>query len=370
MELTIQRGELLKGLARTQGIADRKTTMPILAHALLSAEGKNKLVVSATDLSVSVRGSVTAHVKKPGAMSAQAKTLFEVVRSLPDEEIQLKLQENQRLLIRCGKVEYKINGMSDKDYPKIPDTSALAYIDVDGAILRDMIDKTLFSVSHDDTRYHLSGVYVEADGDKLRMVSTDGHRLSRVERLAGAGKLGLKEGVIIPHKGVGEVRRLIDEEGENVVGVAIKDGSAHFRKGDVTLSVKLIDAKFPDYGQVIPRSSSQKAVLKRAPFLEALRRISLLASGDRSGGVKLDLTKGTLRVSSDNPDLGEGQEEVSAEFDGAQLRIGFNARYLVDALGASDSDEVSLELNDDRSPGLLRPVEDEGYICVVMPIRL
>jgi DNA polymerase-3 subunit beta len=370
MELTINKSELVRGIARTQGIADRKTTMPILAHALLSAEGKNKLVISATDLAVSVHGSVTANVKKAGALSVQAKTLFEVVRSLPDDEIQMKLQDNQRLLIRCGKVEYKINGMSDKDYPKIPDTDKMEFVEVDGAILRDMIDKTLFSVSHDDTRYHLSGVYLESDGEKLRMVSTDGHRLSRVERLAGASKLGLKEGVIIPHKGIGEVRRLIDEEGDNILGVAIKDGSAHFRKGDVTLSVKLIDAKFPDYMQVIPRSSTQHAVLKRVPFLDALRRISLLASGDRSGGVKLDLAKTALKVSSDNPDLGEGQEEVGAEFDGSPLRIGFNARYIIDALGATDSDEVRLELNDDRSPGILRPVEDEGYLCVVMPIRL
>jgi DNA polymerase III subunit beta len=369
MEFTIQKGEFVKGLSRAQGVVDRKSTMPILANILLSAAPKKGLTIAATDLGVGVTGSYGADVKKGGGVTIAAKSFYEIVKNLPEDLISVSVGDNHRALIRAGRVEYKIVGTSDADYPKLPDPEGVGFSSLDAQVFSDMIEKTLFSVSTDETRYHLNGVYLTSKGDKLRMVSTDGHRLSMVSRPVATAGLEVGGGVIIPRKGLLEVKRLLEEAGSSPVEVGLRGSNVYLRRSDVTLSVKLIDAQFPDYEQVVPKQISKRATVGRQALSDALRRISLLSS-DKSWGVKLSFAKNLLQIASDNPDLGEAREELEVDYDNTDLTIGFNARYILDVLSATESTEVVLGMNDEISPGVISPVEDEDYTCVIMPMRI
>lgn len=369
MEFTIQKGEFVRGLARVQGVVDRKSTMPILANILLSASPQKGLVISATDLGVGVTGLYEADVHKGGGVTVAAKSFYEIIKNLPEDEISVKVSDNHRTVVRSGRVEYKIVGTPDADYPKLPDPEGVGFSSLDAKVFSDMIEKTLFSVSTDETRYHLNGVFLVSRGDTLRMVSTDGHRLSVVDRPVATPGLEVGNGVIVPRKGILEVKRLLEEASTAPVEVGLRGSNVYLRRQDVTLSVKLIDAQFPDYEQVLPKKTEKKAIVGRQVFADALKRISLLSS-DKSWGVKLSFSKDLLQIASDNPDLGEAREEIEIEYDSPDLVIGFNARYILDVLGATESSEVSFGLNDEISPGVITPIEDEEYTCVIMPMRI
>ena len=370
MEFKIGKGTLLSGLYLAQGIADRKSTMPILANVLLRTDGKDRVLLAATDLNVTVTAELHCKVEKEGGLTLGAKNLHEIVKSLPGEELLVKRGENHYANIRAGKVEYNIVGMADRDFPKLPNHREVTFSTVETAVLKDLITKTLFSVSTDETRYHLNGVLFECDGagDAAlgRMVSTDGHRLSKIERvLAGGPKL--QPGVIIPRKGLLELRRALDGAGKDVQ-IGFQQGHMFARIGDLAISIKLIEAQFPPYEQVIPRGQDKVARVSRTAILETLKRISILSS-DKTYGVKFSLEPGVLRVASDNPDLGQGREEIDIEYDGKPVTIGFNARYFIDILSEIETDIVALELSGELDPGVVRPSEG-SYLGVVMPMRI
>ena len=246
---------------------------------------------------------------------------------------------------------------------------------MDPAVLLDMIERTFFAVSTDETRYNLNGVFFEPAAGNLRLVATDGHRLSLSERPI-TGTFGLKRGVILPKKGLQELKKLLSEATESgeekpEAKLGFLDNSAIFRRPGVVLVMRLIEGLFPDYKQVIPKAGEKVVKLGRARFGETLRRISLLSS-DKAHAVKLDLSKGVLRVLSQNPDLGDAKEDVPVEYEGEPLKIGFNARYLTEVLAVIQSGDVQLELADDLSPGVLRGAEeaDQGFTAVVMPMRI
>ncbi len=367
MEFKIEKASLLQGLYLAQGISDRKSTMPILANVLLRTDGKDKLLVAATDLNVTVTAELPCKVAAEGGLTVGAKHLHEIVKSLPTDELSLKRSENNYAEIRAGKVEYKVVGMADREFPKLPNHREVKFSKVDAATLRDMIAKTFFSISTDETRYHLNGVLFESDGKVARMVSTDGHRLSKIERaLEGGPKLAT--GLIIPRKGLMELRRAL-ESADGAIELGIHGGHVFVRVKEVALSVKLIEAQFPPYDQVIPQSNDKVAVCPRVAMLESLKRIKIISS-DKTSGVKLALKKGTLNVASDNPDLGEAHEELDVSYDGAAITIGFNATYFIDLLTEMEGDEVKLELNGELDPGLVRPADGKGYLGVVMPMRI
>lgn len=367
MEFKIEKSAFLAGLGLAQGVADRKSTMPILANVLLRSDGKDRVVLAATDLNVTVTSELSARVEREGGLTLGAKHLHEIVKSLPGEELSLKRGENQYAEIKAGKVEYRMVGMADRDFPKLPNHREVKYATIDVATFRDLIAKTFFSISTDETRYHLNGVLFESDGQKARMVSTDGHRLSKVERpLVGGPEL--TPGVIIPRKGLLEIRRAL----EGAVGeleIGFQQGHAFLRLGRTAISVKLIEAQFPPYEQVIPKDHDKNIALNRLAFLEALKRVSIMSS-DKTWGVKLSVEKGTLRITSDNPDLGEGREELDADYDGPALTVGFNARYFMDVLGEIETQKVVLELGNELDPGVVRPVEGGDYLGVIMPMRI
>ena len=372
MELSISKKDFLRGLSRTHAVADRKSSMPILSNVLLSADDAGLLRLAATDLYLAVSASVEAGVKRAGSVALSARTLFDIVKNLPEGEIKLQVDKNHALTLRSGKIKFRIPGMPGEDFPPLPSPGSSAFSELDAGLLAQLISLTQYSMSSDDTRPHLSGTLFESDGKSARMVTTDGHRLSKAEAPAeGAAAFSM----LVPAKGIGELKRLIedarsDKKGDRVsLGVATVGGSAFFRGNDVLLSVKLADEQFPPYSKVIPQTSSRRVVAARELLIDSLRRISLVAS-DKSGGVRLILDAGRLEIISENPDVGEGSEELDVDFAGEKLSIGFNARYLLDALSAMPDDEVALELGGELDPGVLKPVSDARFVGVIMPMRI
>ena len=378
MELTIEKHQFLRGLARTHGVADRKSSMHILSNVLLSAEGPDRLRLSATDLYLGVTSLVPANIKKGGIIAVAARTLFDIVKNLPDGEVSWSLSDSHAVELKCGKVRYRIPAMPGEDFPPLPNPGDADFAHLEAEVLAELISLTQYSMSHDDTRPHLAGTLFEGDGKVVRMVTTDGHRLSKAEHKVG-GKGGMMNfSMLVPHKGISELKRLLDDVksakgkgGEGpTVGICTAGGNAFFQRDDLCLSVKLADENFPPYSKVIPSKQTRTIIAARGPLVEALRRISLVAN-DKSGGVQLILEPGLLRIQSQNPEVGEGSEEVDVDYAGDELRIGFNARYLLDALSALPYDEVAIELSGERDPGVLKPAGDNAdFIGVIMPMRI
>jgi DNA polymerase-3 subunit beta len=367
MDFKIDKNEFLRGLYLAHGIADRKSTLPILANVLLRTEGKDRILVGATDLAVTALASLSARVEKEGGLTVTARQLYEIIKGLPVDEVRVRRTEQSWAEIRSGKVEFKVVGMPDRDFPKLPSVQEAETVKVDSATLREMIAKTIFSVSMDDTRQHLSGVLFECDGAAARMISTDGHRLSKVGRpLPGGPKLS--SGILIPRKGVLELRRAIESR-EAPCEIGVHQGNFVLKADDVSLCVKLVDGQFPPYEQVIPKESDRAVVVSRTALLDALRRVAIMSS-DKTWGIRLGVDKGKLRVESDNPDLGAAKEEIDVPYKGSPVQIGFNARYLIEILSEIETPEVRVELSGELDPGVIRPADGSDYVGVVMPMRL
>lgn len=367
MEIRVVKADLLRALHVTQGIADRRATMPILGNVLLRTEGKQKLLCAATDLSLAATVEIAATVKSAGAITLGAKQLLEIVKGMPGDEISLKMHENLRAEIRAGKVEFKVAGLADRDFPKLPDPREVKTSPVETAVLRDLLSKTVYAASTDETRPHLASVQLEAVGGRARMVATDGHRLSKSERDWKTGP-ELSPPILIPRRAVLEIKRLIEGMDGNV-DIGVHQGHLFVRAKEAVLSVKLTDAVFPPYEQVIPRDNDKIVLIQRMALLEALRRVSLVAS-DRTWAIKLEVSSEEVRVTSDNPDIGEARETIDGEYQGAPVAIGFNARYLVDALSEMNSEQVRVELAGDLDAAMFRPASTDDYIAVVMPMRI
>ena len=368
MEIKAKRGDLLATLYWVQSIVERRNTMPILANALIDAQ-KGKIQLAATDLEVGVRGEVDGEIVKAGFLTVNAKKLYEIVREIPNEQVQLKRLENDWVEIRSGKSIFKIVGMDAREFPQFPDFDAKGQVTVPASIIRGMIERTIFAVSTDETRYSLNGVFVEeASGGSVRMVSTDGHRLAFEEQTLGP--LGLSKGVILPRKGLGELKRLLENGDDGVIAIGFRENMALVSKDKVDLFMRLIDGDFPDYTKVIPKGNPNLAKIDHGELLQALRRVSILSS-ERYKGVKMEFSDNSISISANNPDLGEAVEEIDAEYKGAPISIGFNARYIRDVLGVLGSDgEISIELKDELSPSVIRKSDSAGYLYVLMPMRL
>jgi DNA polymerase-3 subunit beta len=374
MKLSIDKADLQRGLGRIQAIVEKRNSMPILANVLLTASGKaetGRLELAATDLEVGVRGSHAARVAKPGAVTVSARKLYDIVRELPDEPIQLDASAQSFVELRCGRSRFNLAGAAAEEYPALPEFSPNQLVRLQAAVLSQMIERTMYAASLDETRYNLNGVYFEviaADG-KLRMVATDGHRLALIDRQLGTQASVLTSGVIIPRKGLAELKRLVDEEDADEIELGFEGNNGLARKGDVTLVMRLIEGEFPNYKQVIPKASDRRLSIEAEPLVRALRRVALL-SAERSRAVKLEIGEGRLVISSSNPDLGDAQEELDVDYAGPATSIGFNAKYLLDCLGALATKEIQLAFRDGDKPVEIRPSDDPDTLAVVMPMRL
>lgn len=376
MELTISKKDFVRSLARTHSVADRKSSMPILSNILLTAEGRRNLRFAATDLYLSVTSSTSAEIKRAGTVAVPARMLFDIAKSLPEGDVSLNVLDNFAAEIRAGRVRFKIPGMPGNDFPPLPSPGNLEFSELSADELGRLIALTQYSMSSDETRPHLSGALVEGEGETVRMVTTDGHRLSKAEyKQAGAN---LKFQMLVPSKGIAELRRMIEEarsgqpkgeESAAKISLATAGGNAFFRHGDLLLSVKLADEQFPPYNKVIPKTQQRRVIMSRQALSDSLKRISLVAS-DKSGSVRFHVESGTVRITSENPDVGEGSEELDVDYAGDAVEIGFNVRYLLDALSALIEDDVALELGGQLDPGVVKPVGPTDFVGVIMPMRI
>lgn len=382
MELTVPKKELLKLVTRMQGVAERKSTMPVLSNVLLAVDGPSALRIAATDLYLALVGRMTVDVSKGGSVAVSAKDLLERVRMMPEGPIHLASQDNATTTIKAAGSarRYTLRGMPGEDFPPLPapsDGSPSLALDVD--VLQELIAKTHFSISSDETRAHLNSALFEWDGDTVRMVTTDGHRLSKMEVKVSGRQASAT--MLIPLKAVQELRRLSDDmvaeaketskEGGAKAQLQITQSgsSAFFQGGGMSFAVRLVDAQFPPYSQVIPAQSEKLVRVPRAAFADALRAVSVAAS-ERTGGVKLALAKGTMRITTESPESGEGFDEIPIDYAGASMTIGFNAKYFLDVLAALDEDEVQLGLGGELDPAVVRPVGQRQFLAVVMPMRI
>lgn len=365
MDFTISKTEFLRGLRIAQSIADRKSTMPMLANVLLRTNGTGGLTIAATDLNVSVSANLKATVTKEGGLTVEAKALHDLVAAAPGDNVTLRKADNNWAEVKAGKATYKLVGMSDRDFPRVPDAKEITTTPISGALLREMIDRTLFSVCNDETRFHLNGIFFESNGTVSRMVSTDGHRLSKVERQIPGGPV-VSAGVIIPKKGMIELRKLADSAGE--CQISVKSPYLYLVADEMTLAIKLIDAQFPPYEQVIPKGHKRQAAVDRSALADALKRTQLMSSENR--GVKFAFDSAALTVTSDNPDRGEVREEVEIALEGEPITIGFNPKYIVELLSQISSDSIVIELGTETDPAVIRPKSDEAYLGLIMPMKL
>lgn len=368
MEFKIAADELKKALYRAQGIVERKTTMPILANVLVNAT-KSGVTVTAFDLDIGIVSEHPAEVMKPGAVTLSARYVFDIVNNAPEGTLTIKKLQNNYAEITSGNATFKIVGMAPEEYPKLPKEESAPLVKVSGTTLLEMVKKTSFAISTDETRYILNGVFFEPhEGGKVRMVATDGHRLALVERPL-EGDFKLKSGVIIPRKGLFELKRLLDEAPEAECHLGFAENSALFKKPGLTMVMRLIDGQFPEYQRVIPREGEKVVTLKRDAFMDGLKRIALL-SADKSNAVKIALEDNKLIITSHNPDLGEAKDELNVAYRGGTITIGFNARYLMDVLSVVETEDITFELGDEHSPGVLHIPGDRSYTAVVMPMRV
>jgi len=368
MEFSIDRGEFTQALALTQGIVERRNTMPILANVLL--EAGEDVSIAATDLEIHIKRRCGAKVAQPGSATVPARKFYELVRELRPGEVTIRSLENHFVEVVSGRSRVRLVGLPADEFPLFPqsDQGSGDSFGMDVELLAGMIDRTVFAVSTDDTRAHLSGVFLTGGSGSLRFVGTDGHRLALVDQPVKGAKPPAK-GIILPRKGLAELRRLIEGRDGNAT-LRIGANVVRIELADVALIMRLIDGEFPNYEQVIPSSVKFRVSVPKDDLLSALKRVSVVAS-DRSRGVRFQVTSGQLTVSASSPDFGEASEEVEVSYDGDDLTVGFNSRYLTDVLAVlPDGPRVEIGLIDDVSPGVIRSENDETYNYIVMPMRL
>jgi len=364
MEVVLDRDAFLKGLQMVQNIVEPRQTLPILANVLLETE-EGSVRLTATDLEVGARVSIPARVMGKGAITVGARKLAEIVKELPAAAVSLKVGDNAGVSLRCGGVTYKLVGMPPDDFPPVVPASPTAWLTLEAKTLRDMLSQTSFAISHDETRYALNGVLFALSGKEMRLVATDGHRLALSSRTLG--EIGRPVTGIVPRKAITEILRVLGAGEE--VQLAITENQFVLQMPNFVMTARLIEGQFPNYEAVIPKGHPGKLVIARTALSSALRRVSVMAE-ERNKPVKLILGPATLRLSAASQDLGEAEETLDVDYAGEEVTIGFNSRYVLDAIGPVESEQVVLEFKDSLSPGVVRSATEEGYCCVIMPMRI
>jgi DNA polymerase-3 subunit beta len=373
MEITVSKSELLRELSATQGVVERKTTIPILSNYLFEAGG-DRLSLTATDLDLSLRTSCNAKVKKEGSCTVPARKLHDYVKLLPDADITIKLLENHWVSIRCGRSNTKMVGMARSNFPTLPVFPTAGVVKIPAQVLRGMIARTGFAIANEESRYTLNGALMLLKPESITMVATDGHRLAHVER-SGEKFEGVSGELktLVPKKAMDELRALVDSAGSDVdmIEFAKDESTLFFRIGPRLLTSRQLTGQFPNYEAVLPKDNSKSIALHGDELAAAISRVAQFAD-ERSRAVRLKLEKGELKLSASSTETGESEDSLETDYNGEPLTIGFNAQYITDFLRAVGSGDVRLELKDPQSAGQLRPAESEDYKYryIVMPMRI
>lgn len=379
MNFTVDRDQFEGILGRVQGVAERRHTMPILSHALLTVgpkagpTGTPGLTVVASDLEIVVRCSQPVDVTEAGSLALPARKLFDIAKVLPKGPVAVSSREGGYVEISAGRGHFRLAGLDSGEFPEMPERPKGEPVAIDPETFRKLVDRVSAFATGDETRYNLSGVLLEKRDEEgktvLRMVATDGHRLAiadgEVPNLGGL--LGTRR-VLVPRKGLIEIRKLA-EAGPGSLELSATEKFLFAGKGDTEVWVRLLDAEFPDYQQVVPQDNRIVAAVPRAPFLDVLKRVSVMAP-DKVNSIRLAFSGKQLEVSTNSPDLGEARDLLAIEYEGEPVKVGFNGRYLQDALGGISEDAVHMELKDDVSQVVVKPATGKDYLAIIMPMRI
>jgi DNA polymerase-3 subunit beta len=371
MEIRLKREELLAELVPMQGIVERRTTIPVLSHLLISAR-EGRLHLAATDLDVSLTSSLAAKVGEEWALAVRARKLLEIVRAMVAEEVTLVREDEKALRIVGGRSRFRIHGLPAVDFPTLPRVEVKAALELPVSAFRRMIGKVLFAVSSEESRFQLSGALLRLKEKRAEMVATDGHRLALID-VALPAAVAAEETILVPRKALHELLRL---EGEGALEFRRGEHHLAFRVGEREMISRILEGTFPDYERVIARNHDKRVICDRRALAEAVQRVALV-TGERNRGVRLEFAPGEITVAAANPDLGEASETLACDYAGTALKIGLNPDYLTHFLQAVETDQVLLELKDENSQCLGQPMPaaggeppDERYLCVIMPMRI
>lgn len=369
MEFRISRENFLNGIQKVQGIVETKGAMPILSHLLLSAES-NGICIQATDLEIGTKGFYQATVASKGAVALNARKLFDIVKELPNEEVRVAGEENNWITMECGNSRFRLPGLPAADFPALPEYSEDSVMDFRAPLLKEMIRKTIFAISPDESRQALNGLLLEQEDGRATMVGTDGHRLALIRRPGSKGSTpgGEPLSMIIPKKALNELLKLAEND-EATLSFSIKNNHLAFIQGKQVLVSRKIEGKFPNYKQVIPKDHNLKITLTKDAFQHAMKRVALVAD-EKSKMVRFEIRKGSLTLISDSTELGAAREEILTSYQGEEMFIGLNAKYVLDVLSVVEQNEIVLNLKDQNHPCLVTVEEDKDYLSIVMPMRL
>ncbi len=371
MKITVARDELLKAISRVQGIVEKRTNMPILSMILLTSNG-SELQISATDLELGLQQTIPAQVDKEGAVTIPGRKIFEILRESSRDTIHMEEKENNWVFITDEVTRFNLAGLPADEFPTFLEPEDVSTITVDGSILSEMINKTIYAVSMEEAGFKLSGIFTERLSKNgqwfLRMVGTDGHRLSLIDReFEQLESIELSNGVMIPKKGMSEISKLASEGGPLEFG--FKQNSCIIKKDHVLLVIRLLETKFPDYHAVIPKDLDHQIMVERVALLQAMKKM-LILSNERYRAVKITVSPDGLDLVSTNPEIGEAEERIGVEYEGEPLEMAFNAKYFIDVLQRMDSEQVQVAFIDNSKPCVIRGEADEGFLGLIMPMRL
>jgi DNA polymerase-3 subunit beta len=371
MEFTVSKADLVRELSLSQGVVEKKTTIPILSNVLLEAKN-DRITLTATDLELGIRCACPAKVKKEGSGTIPARKLLDYVRLLPDADLQVKFLENHWASLTCGRSRTRMAGMSRESYPELPQMpESIAEIPV--KLLASMISRTVFAISQEESRFTLNGALLLLKPEATLMVATDGHRLAYVESTSQVAAMSKAFRALVPKKAMAEIVKLADESGADSKAVFAGDENhLFFQFGDRLLITRKLTGNFPDYERVLPKENVHLAKLNRDELRSAIERVAQFAD-ERSRAIRVQFTSGEIKIFSSSVETGESEESVPSEYAGPDMEIGFNAQYLLDFLRATSREQVAFELKDQKSAAELRPVEDgnqDHYRYVVMPMRI
>ncbi len=372
MEFNVKRDVFLGAIQKTLGIVEKKTTMQILSNLLVRTLS-NRIRIMATDREIGLVADYDAEIIREGDITLSARKLYEMVREIQGEMIHVAKNERDVVILTCNKAVYRIPGIPTDEYPAVTDGDDLPMSKIKGSLLREMIRKTAFAMSTDEMRKNLNGVFLETEKSGgtiwIRMVATDGHRLALMRTDTADGDfMVLEKGVIIPRKGLMEIRRLLEDEPGDVM-LGVRKGTCVIKTDHVLLKVSLIDGEYPDYRRVIPSEKGVVLGLDKDKLIHALRRMSVISS-ERYNGVIVTLSKNRILLNSTNPDVGEATDEIDVDYQGEERSVGYNVTYLADAIEVIDEEKVEFEIGSGMKPGVVRAAGNADYFCIVMPLKL
>ena len=373
LEISISRQDLLRELTATQTVVERKTTIPILSNFLIEADN-GRITITATDLDQSIRTSAAAKVKKPGSCTIPARKLYDYIKLLPDGDIAIKLMENHWVQIRSGRSNTKMVGMARANFPQVPEFPHSSITSIPAASLRNLIGKTIFAISNEESRYTLNGALLILKAESLAMVATDGHRLAHIEKTGETlSNVSGERKTLIPRKALSELQSLLSNTESETVEFAEDDHTLFFRIGHRVLTSRKLTGQFPNYEAVMPRDNNKFVVVRSEDLMGSIQRVAQFAD-ERSGAVKMRLEQNELKISSSSTDSGESEDTIETPYSFDPLVVGFNSAYLIDFLKAvGNTGEVRLEFKDAQSAGQVRPEDPDNeykYRYIIMPMRI